>query len=221
MRLLIMGPPGAGKGTQAVLIEKAYNIPHISTGEMFREAIGKNGPIGMKAFAFIDKGLLVPDDLTNEIIKERLSQADCANGFLLDGFPRTINQAKFLDQILHELNIKLDAVINLDINHEILIDRITGRLVCPHCLAGYHIKTKPPKQAGICDICQTPLIQREDDNEETFVNRLNVYTKNTEALLDYYQNQNLLININGDGDIDSIFNEINFALGGLNDNFKK
>lgn len=221
MRLLIMGPPGAGKGTQAVLIEKAFNIPHISTGEMFREAIGRNDLIGRKSFAFMDKGLLVPDDLTNEIIKIRLSQEDCAKGFLLDGFPRTLHQAEFLDQILQELDFKLDAVLNLVINHEILIDRITGRLICPHCSAGYHIKTKPPKQAGICDICQTVLIQREDDNEETFVNRLKVYTKNTKSLLEYYRDQNLLININGDGEIDNIFNDIKIALGGLNDNLKK
>lgn len=221
MKLLIMGPPGAGKGTQAVLIKNAYKIPHISTGEMFREAIGKNTPTGMKAFAFMEKGLLVPDDITNQIVKERLSEGDCVNGFLLDGYPRTIVQAEFLDKTLDELNIKLDAVVNLKINEEILVERITGRLVCPKCGASFHIKTKPPKKEGICDVCGAALVHRDDDKESTFVNRLNVYTKNTEPLLKYYEQKDLLINVNGNGEIDNIFNEIKIALGGLNDNFKK
>lgn len=221
MKLLIMGPPGAGKGTQAVLIKDAYNIPHISTGDMFREAIGNKTPLGIKAKEFMDKGLLVPDELTNGIVKERLSKDDCKTGFLLDGFPRTISQAEFLDNTLKQLNLNIDAVVNIDIDKDILVDRITGRLVCPSCGASYHIKTKLPKKEGICDVCDTPLIRRKDDEESTFVNRLDVYIKNTKPLLEYYQNQDILINVNGSGEINNIFNRIKTALGELNDNIKK
>ena len=216
-----MGPPGAGKGTQAALIKNAYMIPHISTGEMFREAIENNTPIGVKAKAFMDKGLLVPDDITIGIVRERLSQKDCNDGFLLDGFPRTTVQAEFLEKTLKDLNIKLNAVINLEISQDVLVDRIVGRRVCTNCGANYHIKTKPPKKEGICDECGSKLIHRDDDTEATFVNRLNVYNKNTQPLLEYYAQKDLLININGNGEMYNVFNRIKVALGGMNDKLKK
>jgi adenylate kinase len=221
MRLLIMGPPGAGKGTQATLIKKAYNIPHISTGDMFREAIENNTPLGAKAKAFMDEGLLVTDDITNGIVKERLLHEDCNIGFLLDGYPRTIVQAEFLRETLNGMKTELNAVLNLEISKDILVDRIVGRRVCTNCGASYHIKTKPSKVEGICDVCGSKLVQRDDDTETTFVRRLDVYIKNTEPLLEYYQEKGILININGTGDIDTIQNDIKNALGGLNDNIKK
>ena len=221
MRLLIMGPPGAGKGTQATLIKKAYNIPHISTGEMFREAIENNTPLGAKAKAFMEEGLLVTDDITNGIVKDRLLQNDCNKGFLLDGYPRTIVQAEFLRETLNEMNTELDSVINLEISKNVLVDRIVGRRVCTNCGATYHIKTKPAKVEGICDVCGSKLVQRDDDTETTFVRRLDVYIKNTEPLLEYYREKGILININGTGEIDTIQKDIKTTLGGLNDNIKK
>jgi len=221
MHLLIMGPPGAGKGTQAVLIKEEYQIPHISTGEMFRDAISNKTPLGIEAKKYIDKGELVPDFVTNGVVKERLGKDDCKKGFLLDGFPRTLNQAITLDSILSELGIFLDHVLNIDVPYALVIDRISGRRVCPQCGAGYHIKTLKPRVAGICDACGHKLIQRVDDTEETIANRLHIYEKNTKPLLEYYNNKGLLVNINGDGKINEIFQEIKKVLGGMNDNFKK
>jgi adenylate kinase len=218
MRLLIMGPPGAGKGTQAVLIKEEYQIPHISTGEMFREAIGNNTCLGIKAKDYIDKGELVPDDVTNELVKERLKHEDTKGGFLLDGYPRTLNQAFALDIILSEFGIFLDAVINVYVPSSIIIDRIVGRRVCPSCGAGYHIKALKPKVSGICDACGHKLIQREDDTEEIVVNRLRVYEERTKPLLEFYNQKGLLINIDGNGDIIDIFKRIKHTLGGMNDN---
>ena len=214
MRLVIMGPPGAGKGTQAALIKEAYNIPHISTGDMFREAISNKTALGIEAKKNIDKGMLVPDSVTISLVKERLSQSDCKKGFLLDGFPRTIAQAQALDEILKELNIKLDAVINIDVDFNVLVDRIIGRRVCPKCGASFHIKNQPPKKEGICDECGTALVQRKDDTKETVVTRLNVYTSQTKPLLSYYEAQGLLKNVDGMGDIDAIFERIKKSLGG-------
>ena len=167
MRLLIMGAPGAGKGTQAALIKDAYNISHISTGDMFRKAIKEQTATGIEAKKFIDKGQLVPDYVTNNLVRERLAEADCAKGFLLDGYPRNVEQAVELDKILAELNIKLDAVINITVDDKILIDRITGRRTCTKCGASYHVVANKPKQEGICDVCGSELIQRADDTEET------------------------------------------------------
>ena len=172
MKLLIMGRPGAGKGTQAANIKEYYNIPHISTGDMFREAIKNETPLGKEAKSYIDRGELVPDSVTIGLVKERLSKDDCKVGFVLDGFPRTIPQAEALDEILKELNIVLDAVINIEADDSILIDRIVGRRVCPNCKAGYHVKNLKPKVEGICDICGEKLVQRKDDTEETVKNRL-------------------------------------------------
>ncbi|MCR5422329.1 MAG: adenylate kinase [Bacilli bacterium] len=214
MRLVIMGPPGAGKGTQAALIKEAYNIPHISTGDMFREAISNKTALGIEAKKNIDKGMLVPDSVTISLVKERLSQSDCKKGFLLDGFPRTIAQAQALDEILKELNIKLDAVINIDVDFNVLVDRIIGRRVCPKCGASFHIVNQPPKKEGICDACGATLVQRKDDTKETVVTRLDVYTNQTKPLLDYYNKQGIVKNVCGLGDIDVIFSNIKKSLGG-------
>lgn len=213
MKLIIMGPPGAGKGTQAVLIKKEYNISHISTGDMFREAISNMTPLGVEAKRYIDKGMLVPDSVTINLVRERLAKDDCKKGFLLDGFPRTLEQAYALKEILKELNIKLDAVINIDVDLDALVDRIIGRRVCPKCGASFHIKNQPPKKDGICDECGTALVQRKDDTKETVVTRLNVYTSQTKPLLSYYEAEGLLKNVDGMGDIDAIFEKIKKSLG--------
>ena len=210
-----MGPPGAGKGTQAALIKEAFQIPHISTGDMFREAMRNETKVGLEAKKYIDNGMLVPDSVTNALVKERLSQADCKNGFLLDGFPRNISQAEALDNILSELNIKLDAVIDIEVEFSILVDRVVGRRICPKCGAGYHIKNLKPKKDCICDVCGSELIQRKDDNEETIKTRLNVYSEQTKPLLAYYDKQGLVKTFNGDDDVNAIFANIKSAVGGF------
>jgi adenylate kinase len=221
MRLLIMGPPGAGKGTQAVLIKDKYHIPHISTGAMFRDAIISNTSLGIEAKKYIDKGELVPDQVTIGIVYDRLRLPDCNNGFLLDGFPRTLVQAETLDKILSELNIKLDIVLNIESEDEVLIKRIAGRRVCPKCKASYHVESIKPKVEGICDVCGTKLIQRKDDNRKTILNRLEVYENQTKPLLAYYNAQGLVKCVDGNGGIKSIFEKVEIILGGMNDNFKK
>lgn len=213
MRLLIMGAPGAGKGTQAALIKDAYNISHISTGDMFRKAIKEQTATGIEAKKFIDKGQLVPDYVTNNLVKERLTEADCAKGFLLDGYPRNVEQAVELDKILAELNIKLDAVINITVDDKILIDRITGRRTCTKCGASYHVVANKPKQEGICDVCGSELIQRADDTEETIKSRLEVYYGKTEPVLSHYEKQGLVKNVYGMASIDEIFANIKKVLG--------
>ena len=213
MRLLIMGAPGAGKGTQAALIKEEYNIAHISTGDMFRKAIMDKTPMGVIAATYIEKGNLVPDDVTIALVKERLQEKDCNNGFLLDGFPRTYEQAVALDKILKDLHIKLDAVINISVEDEYLVERITGRRVCEKCGASYHIKAAKPKVEGVCDMCGGKLIQRKDDEEETIKNRLQVYYQKTKPVLDYYLKQGIVKNVSGVGDIEDIFLNIKKALG--------
>lgn len=213
MKLIIMGPPGAGKGTQAALIKNTLNIPHISTGDMFREAIKNETPLGVEAKRYIDNGELVPDSVTIGLVRERLSNKDCQKGFLLDGFPRTIPQAKALDEILKDLNLNLDAVINIAVDDNVLVDRIVGRRVCPKCKAGYHITNLKPKVDGICDVCGEKLVQRKDDTEETVKNRLNVYANQTKPLLEYYDSYGIVKAIDGVGDIDVIFNNIKSSLG--------
>ncbi|MCR4898816.1 MAG: adenylate kinase [Acholeplasmatales bacterium] len=212
MRLLIMGRPGAGKGTQAVNIREFYEIPHISTGDMFREAIKEGTKLGLLAKSYMDQGGLVPDEVTIGIVKERLLKDDAKKGFLLDGFPRTISQAEALDDFLNEQGIKLDAVLNVDVPAEKLIRRMVGRRVCKTCGATYHVEFNPPKKDGICDNCGATLIQRADDTEATAKNRLEVYDRNTAPLLNYYEKQNILKVVNGDKPLDEVFESIKESL---------
>ena len=208
MRLLIMGAPGAGKGTYAEGISKHFGIPHISTGDIFRQAMQEETPMGILAKSFIDKGHLVPDDVTNEIVKERIQKADCLDGFLFDGYPRTIKQAEEFDKILKELDIKLDVVVNLLVDEDLIISRIINRRLCPNCGKGYNIVTLKPKKDGVCDDCCVELYQRKDDNVETVKSRLSVYNEQTKPLIQYYSKQNIILNINGEGDAKAVTNEI-------------
>lgn len=208
MNLLIMGPPGAGKGSQAAKIVSHFNIPHISTGDMFREAMKAETPLGIKAKSYIDAGELVPDDITNGIVKERLMQPDCKDGFLLDGYPRTINQGVVLDEILHTLGMKIDAVLNIECSEEIIVTRIAGRRICRSCGATYHKTNYPPKVEGICDQCGGELYQRKDDNPETVKNRLAVYYNQTSPLMEYYRTKGNLITLNGNIEVDELFVDV-------------
>ncbi len=212
MKLVILGPPGAGKGTQAEYIVEKYNIPHISTGDIFRENIKNNTELGKKAKSYMDKGLLVPDDLVIALVEDRLNKDDAKEGFLLDGFPRTVAQAVSLDSILDQNDDKLTKVINISVDPEILIERAVGRRVCKTCGMTYHVKFNPPKEEGICDKDGTKLIQRDDDTEETVKTRISVYFDQTAPLIDYYRAQNLLIDIDGAKDIDKVFDDIVIGL---------
>lgn len=214
MNILFMGPPGAGKGTQAETIVNEFGIPHISTGDAFRLAIKQGTPIGIKAKEFMDQGLLVPDDVTIGIVEERLQQSDCEKGFLLDGFPRTLSQAEALDDILARLNTGLDHVINLKVDREKLLARLTGRRICKNCGSTYHVIFNPPKQEGICDKCGGELYQRSDDNEESVGIRLDEYINKTAPLLTFYENKGLLRQIDGDQEIDAVSSQIASILRG-------
>jgi adenylate kinase len=213
MHILLMGPPGAGKGTQADELKDKLNIPHISTGDMFRKAQADKTAMGLKAKEYMDRGELVPDEVTIGIVRERLAEEDCKRGFLLDGFPRTVAQADALDQIMKDLGYKLDGAVNLEVPLEKLIARLTGRRVCPTCKATYHMLYNPPKVEGICDNDGSALIQRDDDTEATARNRLSVYEKNTAPLIAYYREKGNLININGDQDMALVTKEIMQKLG--------
>ncbi|HEY8364584.1 MAG TPA: adenylate kinase [Haloplasmataceae bacterium] len=215
MKLLIMGPPGAGKGTQAEMITTKYQIPHISTGDMFRQAIKEGTALGNEAKKYLDQGLLVPDEVTNGIVRERLMKDDCKNGFLLDGYPRTVAQAVNLDEMLFDLNMRIDAVLNIVVDHSILLERLTGRRICKECGATYHLTFNPSKEFGICDKCGGSLYQRKDDNRETVESRLAVYNTQTRPLLDYYSAKGNLFNINGEQNIEKVFSDIEKTLGGL------
>lgn len=208
-----MGPPGAGKGTQAEKLTEILNIPHISTGDMFRKAIKDQTDLGKQAKSFMDKGELVPDEVTVGIVKDRIKEEDCKNGFLLDGFPRTVVQANALGKMLEDLGIKLDSVINVEVPYEDLIGRLTGRRICRSCGATYHMIFNPPKGEGVCDKCGGELYQRDDDTEETAKNRLLVYEKQTAPLLEYYNNTGLLVNINGNQLMEEVLAEILKVLG--------
>ena len=216
MNLVLMGLPGAGKGTQADKIVGKYNIPHISTGDMFRAAIKEGTELGLQAKSFMDKGELVPDEVTIGIVRERLSKADCEKGFLLDGFPRTVAQAEALDTMLADLGKKIDFVINIDVDQSILMERLTGRRICKNCGATYHLVFNPPAKEGVCDRCGGELYQRADDNAETVQNRLDVNIQQTKPLLNFYEDKGYLRNINGQQDIDVVFADIEVLLGGLN-----
>ncbi|MDA8336853.1 MAG: adenylate kinase [Peptococcaceae bacterium] len=208
MNLLIMGPPGAGKGTQAEVLVKELKIPHISTGDMFRAAISEGTAMGKKAKEYMDQGRLVPDEVVVGMVKERLGKPDTGVGFLLDGFPRTLPQAGALDETLAALGIKLDAVINVAVPRERLMARLTGRRVCRNCGASYHVMFNPPQSEGICNACGGELYQRSDDNEVSVGNRLDVYEAQTRPLIDYYQAQGVLKDINGDQAIDRVLRDI-------------
>lgn len=208
MHILLMGPPGAGKGTQAANIVKKFAIPHISTGDMFRAAIKEGTELGKKAKACIDAGNLVPDEITIGIVRERLAQADCKKGFILDGFPRTVEQADALTGILADIGLSLKKVINVNVPSADLVERAVGRRICRSCGATYHVQFKPAKAAGKCDECGGELYQRADDTEETMKNRLSVYEAQTKPLIEYYQKAGLYVEIDGRQAIDKVFADI-------------
>lgn len=214
MNIVLMGLPGAGKGTQADKIIEKYDIPHISTGDMFRAAIKNGTELGLKAKSFMDKGALVPDEVTIGIVRERLSQPDCDQGFLLDGFPRTTGQAEALDGILADLGKKVEYAINIEVEKEELVKRLTGRRICKVCGSSYHLVFNPPKEEGKCDKDSGELYQRADDNPETVTNRLEVNIKQSQPLLDFYDKKNVLTNINGQQDINVVFADIDALLKG-------
>ncbi|EJQ58894.1 MULTISPECIES: adenylate kinase [Bacillus] len=215
MNLILMGLPGAGKGTQAEQIIAKYNIPHISTGDMFRAAMKAETELGLQAKSFIDKGALVPDEVTIGIVRERLSQEDCIKGFLLDGFPRTVAQASALEEIMKDLGKKIDYVLNINVDSGLLLTRLTGRRICKECGATYHLEFNPPAKADVCDKCGGELYQRSDDNEETVANRLDVNIKQTKPLLDFYEELGYLQSINGEQDINKVFADIDVLIGDL------
>lgn len=213
MRIILLGPPGAGKGTQAAGIVEKYNIPHISTGDIFRKNIKEGTELGKKAKGFIDQGLLVPDELTVGLVTDRISKPDCEKGFMLDGFPRNVAQAQHLDKYLKEVGISLDKVVNIEVDKDILVGRAVGRRICKSCGATYHVEFNPPKADGVCDVCGGELYQRADDNEETVSKRIQVYLDETKPLVDYYSKEGIIANINGEQSIDKVFADIVDALG--------
>lgn len=208
MKLVLIGCPGAGKGTQAKKLSKHYNIAHISTGDLLRDQIKRGTELGKKVSKIMDEGGLVSDDIVAAMLAERLKEADCANGYILDGYPRNVSQAEGLDAITGGL----DKVVCIEVDDDVIVDRMTGRRGCPKCGASYHVKYNPPKQDGICDACGEALIQRKDDNEDTVKNRLNNFHKDTAPVINYYDKLNLLARVKGVGDIDDIFNAIVTAL---------
>ncbi|AYD39272.1 adenylate kinase [Clostridium fermenticellae] len=208
MKMVLLGPPGAGKGTQAKLISEKYSIPHISTGDIFRKNISEKTKLGIEAKKYMDNGQLVPDKVTIDIVKDRLTEDDCKEGFLLDGFPRTVKQAEALDEFLNSADGKIDAALLIDVAEEFILERMTGRRVCSSCGASYHIKFNPSKIDGKCDLCNGDLIQRKDDTEATVKERLDVYSKQTQPLINYYKNQNVLLKIEGTKEISEVFDEI-------------
>ncbi|SDI07410.1 Adenylate kinase [Alteribacillus persepolensis] len=215
MNLILMGLPGAGKGTQAERIVEKYEIPHISTGDMFRAAIKEETPLGKEAKSYMDAGELVPDEVTIGIVKERLGKDDCEKGFLLDGFPRTVAQAEALEDILSSFNKSLDYVLNIDVPREDLEERLTGRRVSPTSGRTYHVKYNPPKVEGICDEDGSELVQRDDDKPETVRKRLDVNIEQQQPLIDFYQEKGYLRNIDGGQDINKVFQDIDELLKGL------
>jgi adenylate kinase len=207
MRVVFMGPPGAGKGTQAELLAKTFGIVHISTGDMFRMAVREGTPMGLIAKSYMDRGALVPDEVTIGIVKDRLARPDTVKGFILDGFPRTTAQADALQQILAELGTPLDSVVNIDVPHEKLVRRASGRRVCK-CGASYHVEYSPPKVADVCDKCGCELVQRRDDHVEVVSQRLVTYEAQTRPLIEYYQKKGLLKQVAGDEDVALVFANI-------------
>ena len=213
LRTILLGPPGAGKGTQAVKIVEKYGVPHISTGDIFRENIKNGTELGKKAQEYMNRGELVPDDLVIDLATSRLLEPDCAEGFLLDGFPRTVYQAEKLDEFLAAHDSKIDVVLDIAVEKEELITRLTGRRVCKTCGASFHVVSVPPKQEGVCDFCGGELIQRADDNLETVTNRIEVYEAQTMPLIDYYEKAGNIAHINGAASLDEVFGDIVKAIG--------
>ncbi|MCK5764252.1 MAG: adenylate kinase [Clostridiales bacterium] len=213
MKLVLLGPPGAGKGTQAASIVEKYNVPHISTGDIFRKNLKEGTKLGLEAKGFMDCGELVPDSLVVDIVIDRLSNDDVVNGYLLDGFPRTVVQAESLNEYLEKNEDSLDFVLNIKVDPNVLVERAVGRRICKNCGATYHVKFNQPKVEGICDKCGGQLYQRADDNEETVANRIKVYMDETSPLIDYYSKKKILIDINGQKDIMEVFTDIVRILG--------
>ena len=212
MKLIVLGAPGAGKGTQALMLSEKYSILHISTGDIFRSNIKQGTELGKKAKEFIDAGMLVPDDLTLSLIMDRLHQPDCEGGYILDGFPRTIPQAESLMAALKADGEELTAVLDIEVPDEVIVERMGGRRVCPSCGDSYHVENRPPKAEGICDRCGARLIIRADDAPETVQNRLNVYHKQTQPLIDYYREQGKLLTFDGTASMQDVFESISEAL---------
>lgn len=208
MKIIMLGAPGAGKGTQAKKIAAKYNIPHISTGDIFRANIKNGTELGKKAKTYMDQGLLVPDELVVDLVVDRVNQDDCANGYVLDGFPRTIPQAEALTEALKKLGQKMDYAIDVDVPDENIVNRMSGRRACVGCGATYHLVYAPTKQEGICDTCGKELILRDDDKPETVQKRLNVYHEQTQPLIDYYTKEGILHRVDGTIDIDEVFGQI-------------
>ncbi|HAG69653.1 MAG TPA: adenylate kinase [Lachnospiraceae bacterium] len=208
MKIIMLGAPGAGKGTQAKKIADQYQIPHISTGDIFRANIREKTPLGMEAKSYMDKGELVPDELTVKILLDRVSNEDCKNGYVLDGYPRTIPQAEVLDRAVGELNERIDFAVNVDVPDENIIKRMSGRRACTKCGDTYHIEYMPPKKENVCDKCGSPLIIRDDDKPETVKNRLSVYHEQTAPLIDYYEKKGILKTVDGTKDVNEVFADI-------------
>ncbi|GAB6085477.1 adenylate kinase [Alkaliphilus crotonatoxidans] len=208
MRIILLGPPGAGKGTQAASIAEEFSIPHISTGDIFRYHIKEGTELGKKAKSFMDQGLLVPDELVVAIVEDRLKQQDCRDGFLLDGFPRTVVQAEALDAVMEKMGVSLNKVINIEVDKQILVERAVGRRICKSCGATYHVKFNPSKTGEACEKCGGSLYQRDDDNEATVTRRIDVYLNETMPLIEYYQGRGKLAVIDGQQHIDKVYQDI-------------
>jgi adenylate kinase len=213
LRVVLLGPPGAGKGTQAKFLQEQYGGCQVSTGDILRKAVAEQTPLGKEASGYISRGALVPDDLIVDLVAERLKEKDCAQGFILDGFPRTIPQAQSLDEILKKMGIALNGVLSVQVPQKVIVERLAGRRTCRGCGALYHLAFDPPKTEAICDRCGSELVQRDDDREETIVARLKVYDTQTAPLANYYRERNLLRNVDGVGTVDDIRTRIIQALG--------
>lgn len=212
MNMVLLGPPGAGKGTQAERMTERYGIPQVATGDIFRAALAEGTPLGLKAKRFMDAGELVPDEVVEGIVTERLGDPDCRDGFILDGFPRNNHQAEALDRYLASRGENIDVVINIAVDHEELVRRLTGRRVCRSCGVNYHVSFSPPSREGVCDACGGELYQRDDDNESTVRNRLDVYNSSTEPLIEYYRGLGILVSVDGSGSPDEVSAEINNSI---------
>lgn len=213
MKIIMLGAPGAGKGTQAKMLANKYNIPHISTGDIFRANIKNGTELGNKAKTFMDKGLLVPDELVVDLVIDRFKEEDCKEGYILDGFPRTIPQAKALDEALDKIGEKVDYAVDVEVPDENIVRRMSGRRACVACGATYHVKYNPTEVENVCDACKGELILRDDDKPETVEKRLNVYHEQTQPLIDYYKEKNILVEVDGTIDMQDVFNEIVKILG--------